>query len=363
MAKKKVIIILIVAVIIVGGYFLAHNPGTDRGKPYTIGVILPLSGDLASLGEAAKKSAELAERDLPGGMREQLSVIFEDDRFDPKTTISAFNKLVGTNKADAIICFGSGPCSAVAPLADKQSIPLIAIASALVQKDKDFVVRLELNTVEEAKRLLIYIEERNYQRIASIIAVQEGIQSSYTALADDTDFTTREIASESVAPDLKDFRTPIAKILATKPDVILVGLLPGRAGEFGKQVRTLGYTGDLVGFNFIEGEETLVAAQGNLDGIVYTQVADPQNWFAEQYETAYHQSIGPGSAHIYDAITLIARAVAQSKYEPDEIISFLTSVKNFSGALGTYSSTDTHEFTLPIILKTIQNGQFTRLTL
>ena len=80
-------------------------------------------------------------------------MVFEDDGFQPKNTVSAFNKLVNTDGADVIICFASGPCNAIAPIADQKQIPLIAVASAPVQKDREFVVRLEISTVEEAKKL------------------------------------------------------------------------------------------------------------------------------------------------------------------------------------------------------------------
>lgn len=190
------------------------------------------------------------------------------------------------NKVDGVLCIVSGPCNAIAPLAEEKKVPLIAVASdPKIQKDKNFVFRLEIAPSEEAKALASFVEKKSYKRIASIVAQQDGIQAGYTALSQrDPGFIQKEVAKESVTPQEKDFRTVITKLMSNNPDVIFLGLLPGMAGEFGKQARELGYTGDFIGLNFIEGEETLVSAQGKLDGIIYTQAQDPQGWFSEKYQ-------------------------------------------------------------------------------
>jgi len=357
---KKIIIGIIAVILIVVGvsYFGKDSKQPSVKEPIKIGVIAPLSGEVASLGENAKNGATLAYNELSENVRQKIQLIFEDDGFQPKNTVSAFNKLVDIDGADVIICFASGPCSSISPLADKKQIPLIAVASASVQKDREFVIRLEISTVEEAKKLSQFIKEKGYNKVASIVAVQDGIQAGYKTLSNNPDFSSKEVVSESVKPDEKDFRAIISKLISKKPDLIFVGLLPGMAGEFGKQARVLGYKGDFIGFNFVEGEETLEAAQGSLDGIVFTQAADPENWFAEKYQKSYGKSVGPGSAHAYDAIILIAGAIEKDVAGNIGLNYYLNHIKNFHGALGQYSSTDSHEFTLPLVLRTIRENKF-----
>src|SRR3989344_1506352 len=356
-SKKWIAGAIVVVAIVVVGYFVSK--GSQVSAPvFKVGLILPLTGEVASLGENAKNGANLAYDELLENVKQKIQLIFEDDGFQPKNTVSAFNKLVETDGADVIICFTSGPCNAIAPLADQKQVPLIAVASAPVQKDREFVVRLEISTSEEAKKLSQFIREKGYAGIASIVAVQDGIQVGYKALSNNPDFSSKEIASESVKPDEKDFRTIISKLISKKPDLIFVGLLPGMAGEFGKQARVLGYKGDFIGFNFVEGEETMEAAQGSLDGIVFTQAADTEDWFAEKYKQTYDKSIGPGSAHMFDAINLIAGAIEKDATSNTELNYYLNHIKDFRGALGQYSSTDLHEFSLPLVLRTIRENKF-----
>ncbi|TSC57064.1 MAG: branched-chain amino acid ABC transporter, amino acid-binding protein [Parcubacteria group bacterium Greene0416_79] len=351
--------LIVLAVIVVVGFAVNTQKKSEAIK---IGLIFPLTGPVASLGENAKNGALLAYRGLETSLQGRFSLVFEDDHFDPKTAVTGFYKLVEKEKVHAVICFTSAPCSALAPLADERKIPLVAIASAPVQKDRGFVMRLEISTRKEAEKLLEFLTRKNYSNIASVVALQDGIQSGYEVLKANNDFSRKEVSSESIVPDQKDYRTVITKMLAKKPDAIFVGLLPGTAGVFGKQARELGYKGDFLGFNFVEGDETLQAAGGSLDGIIYTQAAEPSGWFSEAYKSTYGQTPGPGSAHSYDAITLLAQAVNQNAVSGTDIVNFLENVRNYSGALGVFDSIgNTHEFSVPLMLKTIKNGQFAPL--
>jgi len=359
----KIIIIIIIAVVVVSGIWYLTTQKPAEKEMIKIGVILPLSGPVASLGENARNGIELAYKDLFDQEKQKISLVFEDDQFDPKLTVSAFNKLVDIDKVTAVVCFASNPCAAVAPLADEKLVPLIAIASAPVQLNRSWVFRLEISTQFEAEKLLQYIKSKNYTHIGSVVALQDGIQSGYKALKSDMFFSGKEVASETVKPDEKDYRTVITKILTKKPDLIFVGLLPGVAGDFSKQARTLEYKGDFVAFNFIEGEETLTAANNTLEGLIYTQAADPQGWFADKYKSMYNKAYGIGAAHAYDAITLIAESINGKSGDPKQIIrNSLNIVVDHSGALGIFSATGSHEFTIPLVLKTIKGNQFVKFS-
>jgi branched-chain amino acid transport system substrate-binding protein len=365
-AKTFVIFAIIALMVITLTWVLVINNRTtgsvvSNNEPIKIGIILPLSGDLASLGQGVKNGAMLGYEDLTKSQKEKIELLFEDDQFNPKNIVTAFNKLVDINRVNVVICLASTSCNAVAPLAEEARIPLIAVASdPKIQKGKEFVVRLEIAPAQEAKTISSYVKEKDYKRIASVVALQDGIQAGYSQLSRDPIYSSNEVSSEFVNPDEKDFRTVLIKVLEKNPDVIFVGLLPGQAGEFGKQAKELGYKGEFIGLNFLEGEETLTEAQGSLEGLVYTNAKDPQNWFSEEYKKEYEKSPGPGSAHIYDSVKLISNSIESGKTSNIEIAQYLSSIRNYSGALGTFSSTGSHEFTIPVELKTIRNNEFVR---
>jgi outer membrane PBP1 activator LpoA protein len=57
---------------------------------FKVGIILPLSGPVASMGNAVKDGIDLY---LNENDHLKSSIILEDGRYDGKTTISAFHKL------------------------------------------------------------------------------------------------------------------------------------------------------------------------------------------------------------------------------------------------------------------------------
>lgn len=365
MAKtNNMIFFIIPALFVLISVWLLFSFQTQESSKTKIGIILPLTGNTASLGAAAKNGANLAFQDISEKEKQKLLLFFEDDQFDPKNTLTIFFKLVGIDQVNVIICFTSSPCNAIAPLAEEKKIPTIAIASdSKIQKNKKFVFRLEIAPNEEAKLLVNYIEKQNFKRLASIVAIHDGIQAGYDELSKYPRFADIEVFKENVQPSEKDFRTVLNKAFSTKPDIIFVGLLPGQAGELGKQAKDFGYSGKFIGLNFLESEETLTSAQGSLEGIIYTNTMESQGWFNKKFKKAFNKNPSSGAAHAYDAITLIAKAISENKKTSKEIVEYLSSIKDYNGALGLFSATNTHEFSLPVTLKTIKNNEFVEVEL
>jgi len=356
---KFILPLIVIGLIISYVIFNGINADKPKIKQIKIGVILPLTGELSSLGESAYRGAELAYQALSPENQAKIEIIYEDDQFDPKNTIASFNKLTMIDQVSAIVCFASNTCNAIAPLAEQNKIPLIAIASdPKVQENKNYVFRLEIAPAEEARLLSEYIEINNYQKIASVVAIQDGIQAGYRELKNMSYFRNHEIFTENVNPDEKDFHSVLIKLLNQKPDLIFIGLLPGMAGDLSKQATELGYHGNFIGLNFLQGPETLATAQGTLEGLVYTFAQDNQDWFNRNYLAKYNQEPGQGSAHVYDAVNLYFTSIIANKSSSDDFVNYLSTVDNFPGALGNFNSNGQHEFTLPMRLKTIKNNEY-----
>ena len=88
-----------------------NSPATDRFK---IGVILPLTGKSASIGEPIKNAASMAYQQLSPAGRDQTVLVFEDDQMSPSKAVAAFHKLVSTERINGVIVFGSAMGNAIA---------------------------------------------------------------------------------------------------------------------------------------------------------------------------------------------------------------------------------------------------------
>jgi len=95
----------------------------------TVGVILPLTGDVAVYGNAIKNGIELAldESDI----KEHITLIVEDDQGETRTATTVFNRMLLQN-VDIIIGGGmSSVAAALAPIAQKEQITLLSPTASL----------------------------------------------------------------------------------------------------------------------------------------------------------------------------------------------------------------------------------------
>ena len=325
-----------------------------RGK---VGIIAPLTGSMASFGENIKKGAVLAFESLNADRSSQIRLFFEDNGSQPARTVTAFHKLATVEKVRYLICAASVPCNAIAPLAEQAGIIQFAIASdPAIPHGKKYVFRFHISLATEGEMILKMLKENSAQRIGAIVAAHDGIETGHSRLTADSFYTDRQIAKYSVPPDEDDFRTPLTKLIALRPDWIFLGLLPGYAGECARQARTLGYEGRFFGFSFIEGDESLVLANGALEHTIFTNIAEPDAEFRSSFSRRFDSDPGDGASQAYDAIRLIS-AIDHGE-TPTSLAQSLEKLTNFKGVMGTYGALPGHEFSIPVALKTVEHGRF-----
>jgi len=64
--------IIVVVVIVATGYFVTRGPDQVSTSTLKIGLILPLTGEIASLGENAKNGANLAYDELSENIKQKI---------------------------------------------------------------------------------------------------------------------------------------------------------------------------------------------------------------------------------------------------------------------------------------------------
>lgn len=316
-----------------------------------IGVIMPLSGEAASFAAPLKNGLELGLKSLPAELRNQIELKFEDDGLDPKRAISAFNVQTSWG-ADAVVNFSSGTAHALAPLAEKSKFPLIAIAS-----DKNIVKKREFSFIHwvsaeaEGQVAAEELKRRGYRSLAIVAGEHPGTIAIQEALADK--FGSKEVLlSETFISDIRDFRSVISKIQRLNPEAVSIILFPGQCATFAKQLRQSGYKGDISGFEVMGDANEVKAAGGALNGIWYVDASNGLPSFLENFKKTYGESAGTYSAaNGYDIIQILAAAWRAGNRSGPELAKSLATLKDYSGALGTYSATGDHLFTLEAAVK------------
>lgn len=346
---KKIIISLLALLCAFGAEASDLN-----SKKVKIGVIVPLSGEAASIGEAVKNSMLMAYEKLPSQKQSKIELLFEDDGLQPKNAVTAFNKLVSVNGAQVIINVSSGTAKAISPLAEQKKIPFLAVASdPQIVAGRKYVMNFWVSPEEETRIMLPEIVRQGYKNLARISTIQEGVLSANRAFDAQNNGKVKIAIDEEYAPDVKDFKPFIAKLQNAKEiDAVLVGLLPGQLGIFAKQLRQSGVTIPIFGWEILEDSNEVKASDGALVGAWYVNAADPSNTFLSEYRKRFPDGSLFAAANGYDLILLMGEAVGQST-DSEEINRFLHTLKDFEGTLGRYSASSDNRFTLPAAIKVV----------
>lgn len=119
-----------------------------------------------------------------------------------------------------------------------------------------------------------------------------------------------------------------------------------------KQARALGISAQLVGFETFEDKDEIKAAGGLLANAVYATGGDPSLEFVTRYETKYPGESYYTANQAYDIIRMFVDSTRERK-DPDSIIGFLQSRKDYPTMSGVVGVNESNQFRLPTILKKI----------
>jgi branched-chain amino acid transport system substrate-binding protein len=328
----------------------ACNPShaqTSTPQP-TLALFLPLSGPLAEWGNAMRLGAEMAASES----EPKAHLIIEDTQFQPSMALSAYEKVLRAERPDALIVFGSGVSLAIAPRAERERIPMISLATSDdIQRGKRYVFRLMMSGNSATQVLLPEVTRRNLSRIAAISTTQDGMlayqQSFVSAAGDKIVYTT------DVAPSEREFSSIIAKVLTLTPDAVYSTLLPPQGAIFAKQIRALGFKGQIFSANQVELASEIAAGGDSFEGLFYAADGDSSREGFEARFLAHHKVPADNMAGLsFDAVRMLGAALATANAP-----GHLESLTNYRGALGIYNSLPDHTFAIPAHIRTIRNGR------
>lgn len=352
---------LITSLILCSIHILASNVMADSNK-IKVGVILPLSGETASMGEAMRNGISLAMNNLPTNIKNKIQFNFEDDALLAKNSISAFHKLTGHYNIDVLINASSNTGRALAPLAEQRQITFIAIASdSAISNKKNYVFNLWVTPDEEVRIAIPEALKRGYRKIARIGTTQDGVLAIKESFDRQNNGRLQLVLDEEYPPDIKDFRSFLTKLRGYKDlDAIMAVLVPGQCGIFARQARELGLHQDIFGFEIFEDVAEVRASAGALVGQWYVNTDDPDSHFIENYRKHYPNASLLAASNAHDAALLIAKAI-EAGHNRSTFHEYLKNLNNFTGALGTYSASGDNTFTLPAAIKVVTEDGFKKV--
>ena len=329
--KKSLIVGIGVILVVAAFVVVKHNAPPAHGT--VIGVIAPLSGQYAFLGESERNAMLLSQAALAKqGVSVQL--IFEDDKYDAQTGVSAYEKLKSIDHVDAVVAVSAPVLGALRPIVAKDGMLLIALGESVFHED-DTVFQL-MPAIDALAPTLGTEAAKRFKRIAVVYSQGNALFEQWK-----NGFVLGAGASSTVEtfalPAGSDLRTETAKILAFKPDATTV-FLPLEDGiTYLKDLELYDpkHAVSLICDGNIESSiDEYVSKVGSdiFNGCISTNLPDTKTQqFVSAYKAAY--SIDPvlTADYAYDAVSILGKLSHEDK---SQWVATLKDNFDLSGASG-----------------------------
>lgn len=299
-------------------------PATEQGGEFSVGVVLPLTGHLASTGQLMKQGFELAFDEINTDPESQtkLTFIMEDDSSTVPGAVAAFNRLIQQEGLSVIL----GPASSAAtqaafPIAQDNQVVAISPTSGArgLSAIGDFVFRIPLTTAVVIPRGIQATQAvLGYQRVATLY-------DSTDLFSTDRDQTLREtftaqgievLTTDSFASGDTAFAAQLTRIKELNPDAIFVSALPPEKPGILIQGYQLGLSVPFFVSSLTdrEVEAAGVAAEGAITftGWLPTDTTPGNQAFVESYRAAFDSEPTAFAALSYASVYVLARALEQA---------------------------------------------------
>lgn len=255
-----------------GGNEAPASAGTFR-----IGLSSSFTGGTAQEGLEAKNAVEMALDMInkQGGFNGAEGVLATayDNKGSPEEAVKAAQKLIQNENVDAII----GSNSSAEMLASGQffneaKIFTIGMGTSATWMNQgwEYVIRCSVNYDFVASELVKMVKEMGITQIAIMKDQQEAglsFAKAFETLAPDYGITI--VASESCEIDDTDLSSQCARLIAAKPQAVLISMTSNDCGYFVKQIRQYGYTGLMFDKESFYADLVDIAGEANANYILF----------------------------------------------------------------------------------------------
>lgn len=345
----------------------------------TFGVVAPITGTNKMVGEYVVNGAKLALKEIndAGGINgKELKLVFEDEVDNQQASVNAMVKIM--NYPDVVSFFGStysANCIAASPNVREKKIPMFAGgSSANIPKDANPYVWQARMTDDQSGMLLAKAATQNLEMKNP--AILYSTESFGTGLRDQTvkalkklGITVPEKNQFGYVNDEKNFAPMIAQIQNSGADGLIAIGNQMPAAVICQQIDASGLDMPMIGSSSWASAVCRQNAGASADG--WYGVAD---WtvevtteegkkFAQTYKDTYKADSDMPAVAAYDSIMLFKKAceIAKTTTDKEAINNALKEIKDYKGAMSTYTYAENHCFSTSQFLTLNKNGLATMI--
>jgi len=351
--------------------------GMAYAKEVKIGVVLPLTGNIAAFGQTSKAGLDIAaaqNNKLSNGDTVKLVVV--DDRGDKVEAATAVKRLLDKDKVAVILGeVASSNSMAMAPVAEKAKTPMITHASTnpRVTKGKKYVTRACFIDPFQGAVMAKYALDNGMKTAVVVtdakqdysVGLSKAFKKAYEAAGG------KIVKTILINSGDKDFNAQVAALKAANPAIVaFTGYYP-EAALMVKQARNMGVNTPFIGADGVGFPELVKIGGKAAEGFMYTDhfneaaASSPE---AKAYVAAYHKkfnktadSMGALAADGYGMILqAMNNCIKAGKASDDKecINSNLRNTKGYKGITGVITIDKNGNAVKSAVVNAVKDGKF-----
>lgn len=300
-----------------------------------LGEVHPLTGAAAYWGDPMNKAAVMAVDEInaaggvkAGGEALTIKLVPADDQSNPTTGVAALRKVVSDGARFVIGPLASGVAPALKPIVESNPKLTQLIDGAVVEgitNGKNIFRNQPIISDGYNNPMIDYIAARKYGKVAMITdRFHTGFANSQPTMVEKFNQNGNKVVSQEFFKlNDTDFSAQLTNSLATNPDILVVRGYGNEATLITKAARQRGYKGDIIWQSQTPAATILKNASAqDMEGVisVYTPTAEEYaaqgsktaTDFIAKYKARYNAGPGELSAFTYDAVRIMAAALAKA---------------------------------------------------
>ncbi len=352
-----------------------------------IGAILAVTGGASFLGGPEARSLEMVvdEINAKGGINgNKIELIIKDSAASPEKAISFAKQLIEEDKVLAIIGPStSGETMKIKNICQQAKTPLISCGAAevIVSPVASYVFKTPQKDSFAVKKIYMEMNKMGISKIA-VLAGNTGFGKAgkRQLLKIAPEFGIEVVEVEVYDKKSNDLSAVVAKIKANKDVQAVVNwsIVPAQA-IVPKNMRQSGWDVPLFQSHGFGNIKYVEAAGAAAEGIIFPAgrllIAgslpddNPQKAvlmaYKKNYELRFNEPASTFGGHAYDAITILAAAIAEVGNDRDKVRTAIENLQNFPGTGGVFSFSPEDHNGLGIDafqMMTVKDGKFVAYT-
>lgn len=312
--NTKLIIGIIIIIIIVGGIWYGVSRKPKEEEVVKVGAILPLSGQLAFLGNSELKGFELAVNEFNEESKDlKVELLTEDSKADPTEAVTALNKLINVDGSKIIFNSLSPTSSAIVPISSDKNVLtiLVSVLSSSFTKQSDLVFKFYPDVTHFAEKISDHLKKGSIEKVALLIY---NIEPGEIFIERFSSIYDGEIVGiERFNREDSEFRTQITKIKKTNPEAIIFIGYPTNDVFFLNQMVEMNFKIPIIlqlaNYPSVNGGASESLKILEPVSVWYTFLEESNKEFVNNYKNSFNIEPDAEAAYSYDAMKILLEAV------------------------------------------------------